>query len=78
MMDCLKWTFPGNFTSLVMMRSLDQRQYADMANGSYYMVTRIMTNAWMWGHTTEDVYRTIDSLLYENIPGKISNKKVHY
>ena len=50
MMDYLKWIFPENFTSLVMMYALDQRQYADMANGSYYMVTRIMTNAWMWGH----------------------------
>ncbi len=53
---------------------LDQRQYADMANGSYYMVTRIMTNAWMWGHTTARVGKIIDSLLYENIPGKILAK----
>jgi hypothetical protein len=51
--------------------SLDQKQYADMSNGSYYMVTRIMTNAWMWSHTTDDVYKKIDSLLYENVPGKI-------
>ncbi|MGZ8558353.1 MAG: TraB/GumN family protein [Chitinophagaceae bacterium] len=53
---------------------LDQRQYADMANGSYYMVTRIMTNAWMWGHSTAMVGKVIDSLLYENIPGKIIAK----
>jgi hypothetical protein len=33
-----------------------------------------MTNAWMWNHSTDDVYRTIDSLLYENIPGKIISK----
>ena len=52
----------------------DQRQYADMANGSYYMVTRIMTNSWMWGHSTDDVYKTVDSLLYENVPGKIISK----
>jgi len=38
------------------------------------MVTRIMTNAWMWKHTESDVYKTIDSLLYENVPGKIISK----
>lgn len=54
--------------------ALNQMEYADMANGSYYMVTRIMTNAWMWSHTINDVYNTIDSLLYENIPGKIISK----
>ncbi len=48
-----------------------QEQYADMANGSYYTVSRIMTNAWMWGHSRERVGQVIDSLLYENIPGKI-------
>jgi uncharacterized protein YbaP (TraB family) len=53
---------------------LDQWQYADMSNGSYYMVTRVMTNAWMWNQQPEDVYRAIDSLLYENIPGKIISK----
>lgn len=65
---------PGRFYKFGDDILLDQRQYADMANGSYYMVTRIMTNAWMWGHTTEKVYRVVDSLLYENIPGKIVSK----
>jgi uncharacterized protein YbaP (TraB family) len=69
-----KVDIPGKFYKFGDDASLDQRQYADMANGSYYMVTRIMTNAWMWGHTTDRVYRVIDSLLYENIPGKIINK----
>ena len=53
---------------------LDQYQYADMANGSYYMVTRIMTNAWMWNHSEEVVLKKLDSLLYENVPGKIITK----
>lgn len=52
----------------------DERQYADMANGSYYMVNRIVTNAWMWGHNTDVVYKKVDSLLYENIPGKIVSR----
>ncbi|MES1226184.1 MAG: TraB/GumN family protein, partial [Bacteroidota bacterium] len=51
----------------------DQQQYADMANGSYYIVTRLRTNNVLWGHTTEQIYKKIDSVLYENIPGKILN-----
>ena len=69
-----KVDIPGRFYKFGEDGALDQHQYADMANGSYYMVTRIMTNAWMWGHTMEDVYKKIDSLLYENIPGKIISK----
>ncbi|MDP4262261.1 MAG: TraB/GumN family protein [Bacteroidota bacterium] len=69
-----KVDIPGKFYKFGDDVSLDQRQYADMANGSYYMATRIMTNAWLWGHTMEDVYKKVDSLLYENIPGKIISK----
>ena len=49
-----------------------------MANGSYYVVTRLRTNNVMWGHTTDQVYRKIDSVLYENIPGRILSRKVIY
>jgi hypothetical protein len=71
-----KVDIPGKFYKSGDDGALDQRQYADMSNGSYYMVTRIMTNAWMWGQTNEVVYKTIDSLLYENVPGKIVSKTV--
>jgi hypothetical protein len=33
-----------------------------------------MTNAWMWNHTPDVVYKKVDSLLYENIPGKIISR----
>lgn len=69
-----KVDIPGKFYKFGEDAGLEQRQYADMANGSYYMVTRIMTNAWMWGHTTDRVRKIVDSLLYENIPGKIISK----
>lgn len=69
-----KVDIPGKFYKFGEDGALAQKQYADMANGSYYMVTRIMTNAWMWGHTTDEVYKSIDSLLYENVPGKIISK----
>ncbi len=70
-----KVDIPGKFYKFGDDAALEQKQYADMSNGSYYMVTRIMTNAWMWNHGIDDVYKTIDSLLYENIPGKIISKE---
>ncbi|MDB5232019.1 MAG: lipoprotein [Chitinophagaceae bacterium] len=49
-------------------------QYADMENGSYYMLTRVKTHAPMLGETTAAVMKKIESLLYEYIPGKIIEK----
>lgn len=70
----IKVDIPGKFYRFGDDGGLDQRQYADMANGAYYMVTRIMTNAWMWGHSSSDVYKKVDSLLYENVPGRIISR----
>jgi uncharacterized protein YbaP (TraB family) len=53
---------------------LDRRQYADMSNGAYYLLTRIKTHAVFVGNTEQQVLRKVDSLLYENIPGKILKK----
>lgn len=69
-----KVDIPGKFYKTGEDAALEQQQYADMANGSYYMVTRVMTNAWMWNNTPDDVLKKVDSLLYENIPGKILTK----
>lgn len=69
-----KVDIPGRFYKYGEDASLEQKQCADMSNGSYYLVTRIMTNAWMWNHSTDDVVKVIDSLLYENVPGKIISK----
>ncbi|MGZ5287323.1 MAG: TraB/GumN family protein, partial [Flavisolibacter sp.] len=52
-----------------------QQQFADMSNGSYYMVTRINTNSNLWGHNQDVVLRKIDSVIYENVPGKILTKQ---
>lgn len=71
----IKAELPGklyNFSSLTM---LNQLQYADLANGAYYLVSRIRTNALSLGQTSEDVYAKVDSLLYENIPGRIISRK---
>ena len=55
-------------------QNFDRRQYSDMSNGAYYLVTRVKTNAAFLGKTENDVLQKIDSLLYENIPGKILKK----
>ncbi len=65
---------PGKLYRLAEDAALKQAQYADMGNGSYYMVTRLMTNAWMWNQNKEDVKSKVDSLLYEHIPGKIISR----
>ncbi len=49
-------------------------QYADMDNGSYYMLTRVKTHAPILGQTSAEVLKKVDSMLYENIPGKIIKK----
>ncbi|MET0465094.1 MAG: TraB/GumN family protein [Chitinophagaceae bacterium] len=69
-----KVDIPGKFYQLGEDPAIDQRQYADMANGAYYMVSRIITSAWMWGQSADRVQRVVDSMLYENIPGKIISK----
>ncbi|BAV04661.1 lipoprotein [Filimonas lacunae] len=49
-------------------------QYADMDNGAYYMLTRVKTHAAVTGDSKKEVVKKIDSLLYENIPGRIIKK----
>ena len=56
-------------------QQLDRRQYSDMSNGAYYIVTRVKTHAAFLGQNEKDVFNKVDSILYENIPGKILSKK---
>ena len=69
-----KVEIPGKFYRFGEKFLFDQQQYADMANGSFYMVTRVKTNSLYWGHNADVVAKKIDSLLYENVPGKILSK----
>ncbi|MBL0355864.1 MAG: TraB/GumN family protein [Chitinophagaceae bacterium] len=55
---------------------IDRRQYADMSNGCYYQVARVKTHAAFINQSETAVRKKIDSLLYENIPGKILQKTV--
>lgn len=66
---------PGKLYRFSSLQLINQVQFADMVNGAYYMVTRVKTNSELWGHDVNTVYRKVDSLLYENVPGKIVSKK---
>ncbi len=66
---------PGKPYDMSDSRYFDSRQYSDMSNGSYYMVTRLRTHALLIGDDEKKVRSKIDSLLYENIPGNILSKK---
>ena len=57
-------------------RSNESWQYADMENGTYYTIIRVKTAAALLGQTENDVARKTDSLLYENIPGRIIKKSL--
>jgi uncharacterized protein YbaP (TraB family) len=67
---------PGKLYKRLDSRFNDSWQYADMSNGAYYMVTRVKTYKNMIGQTEEAVLKKLDSLLYENIPGKIIKKQL--
>src|SRR5882757_10453407 len=55
-------------------RSDESWQYADMSNGAYYMIGRVKTHSSFLGQKDEVILKKVDSLLYENIPGKILKK----
>jgi len=55
-------------------RSDESWQYADMSNGAYYMITRVKTHSSFLDQKDETILKKVDSLLYENIPGKILKK----
>ncbi|MGB0177084.1 MAG: TraB/GumN family protein, partial [Owenweeksia sp.] len=61
---------PGTMTKLVA-GNYHEYLYADMANGAYYSLRRIYTNAPYYGKSADTYAAKIDSLLFENIPGKI-------
>ena len=66
---------PGKLYKRPDSRSGDSWQYADMSNGTYYMITRVRTHSNMFGQRGETVLKKIDSLLYEFVPGKILRKE---
>ncbi|MBI2729775.1 MAG: TraB/GumN family protein [Sphingobacteriales bacterium] len=66
---------PGKLYRFSPIQFINQLQFADMVNGAYYMVTRLKTNSFLWGQNISIVSKKVDSMLYENVPGKIISKK---
>lgn len=50
--------------------------YPDMANGAFYSIRRVNTFAKVYGLSPNDYVNKVDSLLFENIPGKIESKNI--
>jgi uncharacterized protein YbaP (TraB family) len=67
---------PGKLYNFTYASAIKSKQWvcADFDNGAYYMVSRIATQGIFWGFDTEKMTSKIDSILYENIPGKIIEK----
>lgn len=65
---------PGKLYRRADSRTADSWQYADMGNGAYYMIGRVKTYGCFLGQKEETTLKKVDSLLYENIPGKILKK----
>jgi uncharacterized protein YbaP (TraB family) len=65
---------PGRLYRRPDSRTADSWQYADMSNGAYYLIGRVKTHGSFLGQKEEIVLKKVDSLLYENIPGKILKK----
>ncbi|HEX8461378.1 MAG TPA: TraB/GumN family protein, partial [Segetibacter sp.] len=74
--NLIQLQLPGKFYKREDAKGNESWQYADMNNGSYYMLTRVRTHANIFGNNQKTVFNTVDSLLYENIPGKILKKTV--
>lgn len=67
-------SLPGKLYRRPESHDADSWQYADMSNGAWYMIGRVKTHSSFLGEKNETILRKVDSLLYENIPGKILKK----
>jgi uncharacterized protein YbaP (TraB family) len=81
--DSLQWQTEDGFVQLTAPATLtklvsdpyQEYVYADMANGSFYSLRRVNTFGALYGLSPEAYVAKVDSLLFENIPGKINSKE---
>lgn len=64
---------PGEMTKLLS-EPFQEYVFADMVNGGYYSLRRVNTFAMLNGKDENFYFGKIDSMLFENIPGKILSK----
>ncbi|MCC6372340.1 MAG: TraB/GumN family protein [Bacteroidia bacterium] len=68
-------SLPGKLYPIINIENLKYYIYADMVNGSFYTVVRLKHMGPQFNVSTEQLMARVDSLLFENIPGKIIEKK---
>jgi uncharacterized protein YbaP (TraB family) len=66
---------PGKLYPIVNLGHLNYYIHADMVNGSFYTIVRLKHLGPLFGISAEELMKRVDSLLFENIPGKILVKK---
>lgn len=69
-----KVDLPGELYQTILYPGYDQYLYPDVANGSFYSLARVKTHNALFEKDADFVLRSIDSLLFENIPGSIEKK----
>lgn len=70
----IEMDLPGKLYYFPDYDGFDQHQFADMINGAYYLVTRVKSNAALFGKNEAYILSQLDSTLYENISGKVIQK----
>lgn len=66
---------PGKLYPIVNIGNLRYYIHADMINGSFYTIVRLKHLGPVFNICPDDLMKKVDSLLFENIPGKIILKK---
>ncbi len=67
---------PGRLTKIMDFDNIKYFINADMVNGNFYTIARLKTNAVLNNYSIEAMMSKLDSLFFENIPGKMQVKKV--
>ena len=65
---------PGQLSPVVDLENVKFNIYADMVNGNFYTTVRLRYLGPLFGQNAESMKLKVDSLLFENIPGKIITK----
>ncbi len=66
---------PGKLYEIPVYGSYKYYLFNDMGNGSYYCVQRMNHYGKLLGQNQDYILKRIDSLIFENIPGKLISKK---
>lgn len=66
---------PGKLTQIMNFDNIKYFINADMINGNFYNIARLKTNAVLNNYSVEKIALMMDSLFFENIPGKIISKR---